>query len=58
VEILSINVGNKKETYKKLYLECCSLWIRNMDLRKKLREGHKCIRNVVLESNVKNKMDR
>jgi hypothetical protein len=23
--------GNKKETYKKLYLECCRLWMRNMD---------------------------
>jgi hypothetical protein len=25
----------KKETYKKLKLECCSLWIRNIDSRKK-----------------------
>jgi len=24
----------KKETYKKLYLECCSVWIRNVDPRK------------------------
>jgi hypothetical protein len=23
----------KKETYKKLYLECCCLWIRNTDRR-------------------------
>ena len=33
---------NKKEeavTYKKLYLECCSLWIRNMDPRKKIKRG-------------------
>ena len=25
----------QKDIYKKLYLECCSLWIRNMDPRKK-----------------------
>ena len=34
VDLLPFNVGNKKETYKKLYLEFCSLWIRNMDPRK------------------------
>jgi hypothetical protein len=27
--------GNEKDTYKELYLEFCSLWIRNMDPRKK-----------------------
>jgi hypothetical protein len=37
-----------KDTYKELYLECCSLWIRNMHPRKKLRQGHKCIWNMVL----------
>jgi len=26
--------GNERETYKKLYSECCSLWIRNVDHRK------------------------
>jgi hypothetical protein len=31
---LSLEIKNK-ETYKKLYLKCCSLWIRNMDPRKK-----------------------
>ena len=44
-------------TYKMLYLECCSLWTRNMDCREKRREGRKCIRNMELERNVKNKMD-
>ena len=29
-----------------MYLECCSLWIRNMDPREKWREGHKCIWNM------------
>ena len=47
-----------KKKHKKLYLECCSLWIRNMDLRKKWRKGRKCIWNMVLEKNVKNKMDK
>jgi hypothetical protein len=27
-------LGNEKESYKKLYLECCSLWIRNREPRK------------------------
>jgi hypothetical protein len=31
----------KKETYKKLYLEFCSVWIRNIDPRKKIIEGRK-----------------
>jgi hypothetical protein len=39
-------------------LGCCSLWIRNMDPREKLIEGRKCIWNMLLETNVKNKMDR
>jgi competence transcription factor ComK len=46
----------KKETYKHFYLECSALWIRNMDPRRKWREGRKCIWNMVLEKNVKNKM--
>ena len=29
--------GNEKETYIKLYLECCSLWFRNMDPGRKWR---------------------
>ena len=40
---------NEKRTYKKLYLECCSLWIRTMDPREKWREDHKCIWNMELE---------
>ena len=50
--------GNKKESYRKLYWKCYSLWIRNVGPRKKWREGHKFIWNMVLENNVKNKMDR
>jgi len=30
-----LSLEMKKETYKKLYLVVCSLWIRNMDPRKK-----------------------
>ena len=31
---------------------------KKMDPRKKWREDHKCIWNMVLEKNVKNKMER
>ena len=30
----NVSLEIKKETYKKLYLKYCSLWIRNMDRRK------------------------
>jgi hypothetical protein len=43
---------------KYLYLECCCLWNGNMDRRRKCRGGRKWVWNVVLEKNVKNKMDR
>ena len=46
------------KTHKKLYLECCCLWIRKKDPRKKWREGYKCIWNWGLDRKVKNKMDR
>jgi len=54
----NLSLEMKKGSYKKLYLECCCLWIRNMDRRKKWREDYKCIRNMELERNVKNRMDR
>jgi hypothetical protein len=47
-----------KKNLTKLYLECCCLRIRNMDPKKKLRKGRKCIRNMVLEKNFKNKKER
>ena len=35
----NLSLEMKKETYKKLYLECCSLWIRNLDPKKKMKRG-------------------
>jgi len=56
--VIVILIKRQIQNYKKLYVECYSLWIRNMDTRKKWREGHKRIWNVVPKKNVKNKMDR
>jgi hypothetical protein len=54
----NLSLEIKKEIYEKLYLECRSLLIRNMEPDKNYREGRKCIWNMVLKKNVKNKMDR
>ena len=53
-----LSFENEKVTYKKLYLVCRCLWIRNRDRREKWLEDYKCKWNIVLEMNVTNKMDR
>ena len=36
-------IWEQKRNIQNLHLECCFLWIRNLDCRKKWREGRKCI---------------
>ena len=53
----NLSLEMKKKLIKSCIWGCCCLWIRNTDRREKWREGHKCIWNMELERNVKNKMD-